>query len=142
MKEYFLTRRQWAMDQEKELRKQASFFSAKTNILLREQSSELESRWAKKLEERIKLEKEKITIEKDLEIRLLEEELNNTIEKNKELKKDSFKIEKLKNELQAKIQHIDYQNKLLSEVHSRISIQLGMNDSIIRNSIKLLNKED
>lgn len=126
IKKYFVTRRQWGVEIEDSLRRQAL---------------KLENYWSRVFEQRIQKEKNSVATEKDFEIKIIENELKEKKDENKYLKKQELEIEKLKNELRAKIQHIDYQNKLLEEVHSRISIQLGMNDSIIRNSEKLLKKE-
>lgn len=127
MKKYFLNRRQWGVELEKKLSKL---------------SDSLEKHWSEICEERIEAEKSTIRNEKDLEITILKKDLSKLKDENKYLKNSDLKVEKLKNELIAKIKRIDYQTRLLEEVQSRISVQLGMNDSIMRSSEKLLNKEE
>lgn len=130
LKKYFLTRKQIGIETEK---------------LITRRTEDLQKYWSKIMEQRILQAKDKIYIEKTSEINELEKELQEKKEIIKNLRKSNMKndleVEKYKNELKTKIQHLDYQTAALSEICGRVVTQIGQNENIIKTSEKLLKKD-
>jgi len=82
-----------------------------------------------------------VFIEKQSEIRELQDEIDNKKNQIAELRKQNLEVEKYKNDLAAKIQSLDYQRKIFEEFVSQANIRIGMMDHAVKTSEKLLRKQ-
>lgn len=126
MKKYFMNRKQWGIETEKMIRK-----------AIKDQ----QEYWARIIEQKILQAKDKITIEKNLEIRELEGQIRELKDMLKELRKDHVKVEKLKNELLSAHSGMNYQKKCLEEVQTAIGIRIGRMDYQLDQAEKVVKKQ-
>lgn len=126
IKHYLLSRKQLGISEEKRVRREVK---------------DAHDNWSLISEQMIKKEKETITAEKELEIKLLKDELEKKNKKITELRKTNLKVDKLKNDLHSKIRQFDFRNKRLIEFQDQISIQVGRNEAMVNSGSKLLLKE-
>ena len=126
MKQYFKSRKGWAIHTEK---------------LITKTMKDQQEYWSRIMEQRIKQAKDKVYIEKQSEIRELQDEIDNKKNQIAELRKQNLEVEKYKNDLAAKIQSLDYQRKIFEEFVSQANIRIGMMDHAVKTSEKLLRKQ-
>ena len=124
--QYFKTRKAWAIETEERIAKKAET---------------LNEEWSRIIEQREMMVENKIKKEKDLEIKALKREIEEKDKALKTYRESDLKITQLRNELVARIEHLDYQTTQFGEIHNRMSQHLGVVDYLLDNSRKLANKE-
>lgn len=129
MIEYFVTRKRWRRITENRINRQ-----------------KIHDRkyWSKWFAQKIILEKEIVKIDKGNDIKLLEDDNKKIKQELKDYKREilnyDLSVEKTKNELVEKIKILDSKIKQWGEVSRVIQSQIGISESLNRDSEKLLNK--
>jgi len=126
MIEYFKTRRGWKVETEKRLKKQ--------RLVDGEYYAEI-------MKQRVGMAEDAVAVELCAEIDMLEQKIKDKNAEIAGMKKKDHEIEIFKNELSVKTQHLDFQTGVIKEMMSRMAVQVGHNDTLFRDSDKLLLKE-
>jgi hypothetical protein len=108
---------------------------------LKHQRDKDQTQWSKILSERCDEVRKTTKAEKQIEIDQLKKENKELKDALDECRKDSAEVEQLKNELHAKSNHLDYEIKQVTEIHNRLSIQIGTSERVVREARKLLKKK-